>query len=201
MLSDRKFNAVFYGIEEPSAGTVKSARQSHDLDKLLNIFTDIGLSLSAASIKDYHRLGKFKQSANRPRPILVKFLRAFEASLVLSKKGSLTSSSISIKPDMSRSERETEQILLRERRKLIDSGTDRKLIRIYGSSLYVNRKLYGSVQHSQFCLVTLNSNSQPMSVDSATAPPMDISNNTPQPVPPNPQPNNVKAAPAPPTNS
>ena len=78
-----------------------------------------------------------KYSSSRPRPILVKFLRAFEASLVLSKRRSLTSSSISIKPDMTRAEREIEQALLKERRNLIDSGVERKFIRIHGSIVYM----------------------------------------------------------------
>ena len=70
---------------------------------------------------------------------------------MLSNKGSLSSSAISIKPDMTPVERETEQVLLKERCHLIDSGIEHRFIRINGNSLYVNRKLHGSVQNSQFC--------------------------------------------------
>ena len=101
---DRKYNVVFYGIKESPVDTSKSDRLKHDLDGILTILSDINTTLTSASIKDYYRLGKYKQTSTHPRPILVKFLRAFEASLVLSNKGSLTSSAISIKPDMTRVE-------------------------------------------------------------------------------------------------
>ena len=49
-------------------GTPRSDREKHDLDKLLDIFSNIDASLTTASMKDIHRLGKYKQSNNRPRP-------------------------------------------------------------------------------------------------------------------------------------
>ena len=88
-----------------------------------------------------------------PRPLLVKFLRAFDATLVLSNKKSLTSG-VSIKPDLTLEERKIENALLKERRRLIDSGTERKFIRIRGNSLYLNNKLHGIVQNFEFCLAT-----------------------------------------------
>ena len=154
---------MFYGIKESPADTSKSDRLKHDLDGILTILSDINTTLTSASIKDYYRLGKYKQTSTHPRPILVKFLRAFEASLVLSNKGSLTSSAISIKPDMTRVERKTEQVLLKERRHLIDSGTECRFIRIIGNSLYVNRKLHGSVRNSQFCPAASSDTVEPMS--------------------------------------
>ena len=63
-------------------------------------------------------------------------------------------SGISIKPDLTLEERKIENALLKERRKLIDSGTERKFIRIRGNSLYLNNKLHGVVQDSEFCLAT-----------------------------------------------
>ena len=157
LVSDRRYNIIVYGIEESPKDTSRSDRQKHDLDKLLDILLNIDASLTSASIKDFHRLGKFKQSNNRPRPLLVKFLRTFEASLVLSNKDSLTASQISIKRDMSPEERTVENALLKERRRLIDSGTERKFIKIRGNSLYVRNKLHGLVQDSQFHMATNSS--------------------------------------------
>ena len=52
---------------------------------------------------------------------------------------------ISIKPYLSRKEQMIESILLRQRRILIDSGTDRSRIRIRGTSIYVNKQKYGYI--------------------------------------------------------
>ena len=124
--------------------------QKHDLGKVLNILSDIDSSLTSASIRDFHQLGKFKQSNSRLHPLLVKFLRTFEASLILSKKDSLTASTISIKRDLSREERAIENALQKERRSQVDNSTERRQIKIRGISLYVKNKLYGSVHDSTF---------------------------------------------------
>ena len=152
LVPDSRYNVVLYGIVESPSDTPRSDRQKHDLDQLLNVLSNIDASLTAASIRDFHRLGKFKPSNTRPRPLLVKFLRTFEASIVLSKKDSLASSlqHVSIKRDMSLEERQIENALLKERRSLIDSGIERKFIKIRGNSLYVKNKLHGIVQGSQF---------------------------------------------------
>ena len=161
---DKRYNVVIYGINESPKDTARSERQKHDLNKLLNILSDIDSSLTGASVRDFHRLGKFKPSNTRPRPLLVKLLRTFEASLILSKKDSLTSSTISIKRDLSPEERAIENALLKERRSLIDSGIERRHIKIRGISLYVKNKLHGSVQDSTF--KTAPSPTNPSSSDS-----------------------------------
>ena len=153
IVSDRRYNVVLFGIDEPSAEILRSDRQKHDLEKLLSIMSSIDASITSASIKDFYRLGKFKQDNTRPRPLLVKFLRAFEATLVLSNKKSLTSG-VSIKPDLTLEERKVENALLKERRRLIDNGVERKSIRIRGNCLYLNKKLHGLVQDSEFQLAT-----------------------------------------------
>ena len=55
---------------------------------------------------------------------------------------------------MSVSERIIESTLLKERRTLIDSGTDRNSIKICGNSLYVNKAKYGTANGSNFMLHT-----------------------------------------------
>ena len=152
IISDKRFNVVLYGLEESPANTYRADRQKYDLGKILNIMSDIDSSITSASIKDFYRLGKFNLGNNhRPRPILIKFLRAFDALVLNSNKKSL-SSGISIKPNLTVDERKIENILLKERRRLIDNGTERKHIRIRGNCLYLNNKLYGSVKNFKLCL-------------------------------------------------
>ena len=78
----------------------------------------------------------------------MKFIRAADASSVLSKRRSSIGASVIIKPDMSPSERKRESILLKERWSLIQSGVPRKAIRIQGSRLLVRNKLHGQVSMS-----------------------------------------------------
>ena len=91
LTSEKRYNVVVYGIDEAPSQTSRSTRQKHDLFKLLEVITSIDSSLTLDSIKNYHRLGKFKQDSPRPHPLLVKFLRAFEALVVLFGKSSLSS--------------------------------------------------------------------------------------------------------------
>ena len=98
--SDRKFNIVVFGVEEPPSEMSRIDRQKHNLGKILNTISSIDSSFTAASFKDFHRLGKFRQNASKPQPVLVKFLRMFDATLVLSSRASIKSSQISIKPDL-----------------------------------------------------------------------------------------------------
>ena len=93
------------------------------------------------SIKDFHRLGRYKEKQDRPRPILVKFLSTLDANAILSNRSNV-SSPIIIKPDMDKEERDTESMLLSERWNLIQSGIDRKLMKIRNKQIYVNNQLY-----------------------------------------------------------
>ena len=152
---DRKFNIVIYGLRESPVNTNRHNRMQHDLDCLMTMFSELKLNnITHGSLKDFYRLGKYDPNKERPRPILVKFLRAFDASLVLSSKKAL-SPGVTIKPDMSADERKTESILLKERRNLITNKvTEGKFIKVTGKGLYVNRNLYAVVQNSQLCIVS-----------------------------------------------
>jgi len=57
---------------------------------------------------------------------------------------------------MSVEECKIENILLKERRHLINSGTVSKHIQIRGNGLYVNYKQYAAVQNSQLSLLSAN---------------------------------------------
>lgn len=151
VVSERRFNVVLYGIKESSPETFRSDCEKHDLKHLLDIMHTFDSSITAASFKDFYRLGKFDKHHTRPRHLLIKFLWSFDATLVLSNRKSLTSG-ISIKLDLTLQELKIENVLLKERRKLTDSSTEQKFIRIHGNSLYLNNKLHGIVQDSEFCL-------------------------------------------------
>ena len=59
-------------------------------------------------------------------------------------------SPVFIKPDLPPAEHKIQSLLLKERRKLLDSGLDCPSIKICKSSLYVNGQLFGSVTGSIF---------------------------------------------------
>ena len=63
---------------------------------------------------------------------------------------------------MSVVEHKIENILLKERQNLINSGTISKHIQIRGNGVYVNHKLYAAVQSSQLCV--LSANPQPVNI-------------------------------------
>ena len=159
---DSKYNVVLYGVEECRSGMSRSTRLESDLTSVVRVFSTLDSSIQSQSVRDCHRLGKFSPGASRPRPILVKFIRAADVSRIFSKRGSL-SSPFFIKPDRSCSERVQASILMRERWHLIQSGLDRKNIRIRGDSLYVNRKLHGRVSNSKFELSSAGSDTSCLS--------------------------------------
>ena len=81
----------------------------------------------------------------------------------------------SIKPDLSLEERKRESALLKQRWSLIQSGIERKFIRIHNLSIFVNNKLHGRLDLSsnQFhCCSPLNTPLSPNSplVTNSTSP-------------------------------
>ena len=103
----------------------QAIRINGDLENLQHTLSNIDSSLNTLCIQDFYRLGKFNATNLKPRPLLVKFLRVFDATLVLSKRGSLPSS-IYVKPDLTREERAVDSAFLKVRWNLIQSGTDKK---------------------------------------------------------------------------
>jgi len=77
-LDDRKFNVVIYGINECDKGTNsltnRTERQSHDLHNVTTIVTQGDNSINLLSIWDLLRLGKYREHAKKPRPILISTL-------------------------------------------------------------------------------------------------------------------------------
>ena len=156
--SERKFNIVIYGIKECTKGTRRHTRITKDLEAVIQVIQPLDPKISKQSIRDCSRLGKYNQGRNRP--ILVKLTCAHESASILGNRRKLADKpGISIKPDMTKEQRQVESLLLKERRALTEDGTDKSLIRIRGNALYVKSNLHGSVVNSKF---VLHSNPQPV---------------------------------------
>ena len=95
-------------------------------------------SLELHHIKDCLCLGKYSDSLRRPRPLLVKLNCICDVADILSRRTSLpASSNVYIKPHLSQAQKHTESLLLKERRLLIDAGTDRRAIRMSAGTIYI----------------------------------------------------------------
>ena len=146
---DTKFNIVVFGVDECPTGTNRLVRHNSDLNSVASITTSMVTNINANNISDCFRLGKFNPERQRPRPILVKFIRSSDVQSVLSNRGKL-SKPIYIKPYMSPEDRRNDLSLLRERWCLIQSGIERQSIKIRGMRIYVKNKLVGEITQSKF---------------------------------------------------
>ena len=135
-----------YGIAESPEGTKKPQRGTKDLESVMEAIRVLDSSLDKKSVSDCFRLGKF--SRDKCRPILVKFTCARHASSILSNSGKLAENKqykkISIKRDMSKLERQSESLLLKERL-LPNSGISSKYIKLKENQLVVNDKVVSSI--------------------------------------------------------
>ena len=164
--TDRKFNIIMYGIKESPPKTSKAVRLDHDLQCIVNAFAEVEHTVNISSIKDCFRLGKFKHDAQRPRPILIKFLRSTEVTMALLKIAAFRAP-VAIKPDLTPEERNIENFLLKERWSLTELGFEKARIKIRNQSLYVDNKLYGQFKNSKFCRSQFN---PPLNPNSKTNP-------------------------------
>ena len=160
-VSNNKFIIVLYGVNECPPGSSRSTRLESDINSVVSVFSALDSTIQAHSIKECYRLGKFDPKRNnKPRPILVHFVRTADVSSVLAKRRSLKKPYF-IKPIMSKEQQKIESILLKERWNLIQSGISRTQIRIRDSNIYVNKKLYGKVVDSTF-MPSNTANSSPI---------------------------------------
>ena len=144
-----------FGIEENTTGMQKQQRIRHDLEKAGSILSMIEPAVTEASIRECRRLGKFKNGHSRP--LLLELYRTLDVNTILSGRRKLsTRPDIAVKPDLSPHERKVEQLLLKERKKLIQEGTERRAIKLRGSSLYINNRKYGEVKNNTFEMSTQN---------------------------------------------
>ena len=181
---ERKYNVILYGLEE-SRGSSKLERLENDQNKAISVLADVDQLINANCIKDIYRLGKFSTENNKPRPLLIKFIRAAEAIKVLSKRRTPRGSQVVIKPDMSPHERKCESLLLHERWSLLQSGVPREHIKLRGSRLYVRKMLHGQVTSCGPELLFRRHNSSPIVIDSCSV--VNNSVQAPTSIVPNPQ--------------
>uniref|UniRef100_A0A1X7T0S5 Zinc finger PHD-type domain-containing protein n=1 Tax=Amphimedon queenslandica TaxID=400682 RepID=A0A1X7T0S5_AMPQE len=123
--SERKYNIVVFGASECARGSAQPDHDSHDLNIITELFQGLSSSFDPQSVRDLHRLGKYQSDSDRRRPILVKLVRSVDAQLLLS-KASDVSSPFCIQPDLSAHESTVRSVLLKERRSLIRSGTEKR---------------------------------------------------------------------------
>ena len=101
----------------------------------MSALSEIDININGDSISDLYRLGKYNENRDRPRPVLVKFIRAADASKILTSKTKL-SSPIYINKDLSKGERLLLSRLMKVRRALIKSGVRRDKIRHFRKKWY-----------------------------------------------------------------
>ena len=127
--NERKFNIFMYGMKESKKGTSRGKCMSNDLNSASNIIGNICPDITCQAIRDCIRLGRY--SEDRCRPMLVKLNRSCDVFSTLANRYKLTKSSgVYIKAHQSKKERVTELTLLRQRWSLLQSGHDKKQIRI-----------------------------------------------------------------------
>lgn len=141
---EKKYNIVVYGIKESVKGSSRSCRCKHDFQAIFDVIRNVDNSVPETLVRDCTRLGKYHEA--KSRPILVKLTRTSDVQSILANRAKLANMpGISIKPDMTQEQRKTEKILLHERKKLIQNGTDKKIIKLRGNCLYVQGQKHGSV--------------------------------------------------------
>ena len=91
--------------------------------------TKVNTDITPHSVRDCLRLGKYNTQANRPRPLLIKLNHVVDASNLLYNKN-WTPEGITIKPDLSREDRQSVSLLLSEHWALMQSGVDKRDIKI-----------------------------------------------------------------------
>ena len=146
--SSRKFNIVVYGVIECDNDTNRHARLKHDTNKIALMISIIDSNIPGSYIPDYTRLSRY--SENICRPILAKISHTCEVSSIHSQRHKLKGSEFSVKADLSKEERKCDQLLMKQRWDLIQSGIRKESVKIRGSSMYVNNSRFGSVVNGVF---------------------------------------------------
>ena len=138
-----------FGVNECPKGTNRQTRQSSDLSNVATIIYSLNTGIKPDSISDCFRLGKFDPKRKQPRPLLVKLIRSSDVQTILA-NCSKVSKPVIIKRHMSLDERINESLLLKERWNLIQSGIERKSIKIQGTKIFANKKLVGQLSNFKF---------------------------------------------------
>ncbi|XP_019859975.1 PREDICTED: SET domain-containing protein 3-like [Amphimedon queenslandica] len=175
----RRGNLVITGLPECPQGTTRVDRFLKDQETVASILSTVSPSVNSQSVKDLFRLGRYRP--DQSRPILVKFFRSWDATVVLRNKSKLADSpNISIRPDLSPSQKTARSLLLRERRTLMTSGNNAGDIKIRGNKIFLRDSLYGEVNNNSFVRALApgdsdTSNTTDSATVSSTLPPSRVS--------------------------
>ena len=135
---ERRFNFIISGVSELPQGTPKVDRDKHDLDKIMELISELDSPISKSAIRDHLRLGPYKPKSKSPRRILVKLTRTSETFSILSQAGNVKPP-LSIKPDLSHQERKKNSALTRKKWELVRSGVEKAAaIKVKESHNFVN---------------------------------------------------------------
>uniref|UniRef100_A0A1X7SYA1 Uncharacterized protein n=1 Tax=Amphimedon queenslandica TaxID=400682 RepID=A0A1X7SYA1_AMPQE len=149
-VTDRKYNIVVFGITEPSQGTPRVTRINSDIERVTEELTQLATTSGFSfQVRDCHRLGQYRPNSTKSRPLLVTLSSTIQVSNILSNCHHL-SGVVSVRPDLSASERRERGILMKERWKLVNADIDRRSIKVKGSGLYVSGNLTGKVLNGVF---------------------------------------------------
>ena len=122
-------------------GASRTVRLRHDFDEIMSLITNLDSQIESSMVRDHLHLGKFDPKSKHPRKILVKFTITSEVSCILFKSGNVRAP-LHVEPDLSPQDRRIKAALMKERWTLLQSGMDRKDIRVRGSRLLVRNKVY-----------------------------------------------------------
>ncbi|XP_019848641.1 PREDICTED: uncharacterized protein LOC100634511 [Amphimedon queenslandica] len=150
-VTDRKYNIVVFGItDEPSQGTPRVTRINSDIERVTEELTQLATTSGFSfQVRDCHHLGQYRPNSTKSRPLLVTLSSTIQVSNILSNCHHL-SGVVSVRPDLSASERRERGILMKERWKLVNADIDRRPIKVKGSGLYVSGNLTGKVLNGVF---------------------------------------------------
>lgn len=135
-------NLIFKGIEECSKGTPWSDCRNHNMDEVVSVSSSIYTSIQRRSIRDLRRLGEYDEL--RARPILVTFFSSRDVSNILDKRKCL-SRPHSIEMQLTPKKYLQTKVLKEERWRLMQTGVDRKSIKIRNSSIFIEDQLHGNL--------------------------------------------------------
>ncbi len=135
---------MIHGISEADKGTARQVRSKHDHEKVVTTLKKLDSDISPHYIRDCFRLGKYNESKHRP--ILVKLTSSNDVSSIKQKGTSKTREHCH--PNFR--DRKILLILLKERKKLIEDGVERKYIKIRGTTISVQGILFGTTDGNIF---------------------------------------------------
>ena len=148
--TDREHNVVIFGVSESPQEMPCYTRNHYNYIETSSVLSKLyDDSNPRCSTCDCQRIGRYSGNSTRPRPILATLSTTAEVRYDLTHHSSLPSS-ISIEPDQSFEK--IVKILLLERRKLIEAGSDHRSIKISNSCLYLNGRLHNKVVNSTYSL-------------------------------------------------